>query len=92
MYSAIVIVSARCPCRPPLKLDATDIAFSLNNSYKLISPYLVSSPIIFKRIGVRKSVMTPSTIIVAPAIMSHSIGEIDGVFVLWDNLSNLLKI
>ena len=54
-------------------------------------PYLVVSPLIFGRIGVRKSVRTPSMMAVAPTMKSHTLVGINDRFVPWDNLSNLLN-
>ena len=91
MYSLLVIVRARCMCRPPLRFDATDASFPLINWYKLISPYLVGSPPIFVRIGVGNSARTPSTQLVAAAMMHCTPVGIDGGFVPLENSSNLLK-
>ena len=91
VYSFSIIVSMRCPCRPPPRFDATDSAFPLINLCISINPYLVGTPLIFGRMGVGKYARTPSMLIVAPAISSRTLLVIDGGFVTWDNLSNLLK-
>ena len=91
LYSSAVIVSARWPCRPPLRFNATDDVFPLTNRCRSISPSCVNSPSIFIRIGVRKSARTLSTLLIAPAILSHTLVGIDGGFFPWYNLSNLLK-
>ena len=91
MCSSAVIVSTRCPCRPPLRFDATDAAFLLINHCISISPSLVGSLFIFISMGVRKSARSPSPVLVAPAVQSLSLVGLDGRFVPWDNLSKLLK-
>ena len=91
MYSALVIVSARCPCQPPPRFDATGTVFTLTNRCKCISTSLVSYSLIFGSIGVGKSLSTPSALIVAPAITTPTMGGIDGRFIPWDKSSNLLK-
>ena len=47
--------------------------------------------LIFGRIGVAKYVRYPSTLLVAPSISSRTLVGIDGGFVPWYNLSNMLK-
>ena len=91
LYSLAVIVSVRCPCRPPPRSDATDAAFPLTNRCRSISTSLVGSLSIFGRMGMRNSARTPSTLLVSPAISSRTLVGVDGGFVPWDNLSNLLK-
>ena len=53
---------------------------------------LVGSPTISGSIGVVKSARNPSTLFSVPAISLCALGGIDGGFVPWDNLSNLLKL
>ena len=91
LYSSAVIVSARWPCRPPLRFNTTDDVFPLTNRCRSISPSLGSSPSIFGKIGFRKSARTPLNLLVAPSISSCTLVGIDVGFVLWDNSSNLLK-
>ena len=78
-------------CQPPLRLENTDATFLLINWWSLMSSSLVDSPPIFGRIGVRKSVKTPSTLSDSPTMASCDLVGIDGGFVPWYNLSNLLK-
>ena len=89
--SLIVIVRARCPCRPPPRFDDTDAAFPLHNWCSSMSPSLVGSPPIFGRIGVRKYARNPSMLVVAPTITSRALVGLDFRFVLWENSSNPLK-
>ena len=91
LYYLLVIIRVRCPFPPPPRFDATDATFPLTNICKPINASLVGSPPIFGSMGVGKSTRTPLTLLVAPAIMPHTLGGIDGGFVPWYNLSNLLK-
>ena len=91
MYSLDVIVIARCPCRPPPIFDAIDAAFPLSDQCRSIRASPVGSLTILGSMGVRTYVRTPLTLIFAPNILSCALGGIDGGFVPWDNLSNLLK-
>ena len=56
-----------------------------------MSPSLVGSPLIFRRIVFGKSVRNPSTLVVSPAMAYCAIVGIDGAFVPWGNSSNLSK-
>ena len=66
-----------------------DAAFPLMSLFRLITATLVSSPPIFGSIGTRKSARNPLALLVVP--VSCTLGGIDGGFVHWDKLSNLLK-
>ena len=79
-----------CIFRPP-RFEDTDAAFPLIHQWSLMSPFLVGSLSIVVWIGVGKSAMTPSTLVVAPAMMFRALVGIDSEFVLWDNSSNMLK-
>ena len=68
-----------------------DAVFPLINLIISINHSLDGSPSIFGSMGVRKYVRLPSTLLVAPAISSRNPVGIEGRFVTWDNLSNLLK-
>ena len=78
-------------CRPPPRLDNADAAFPLINWWISISPSIVGSLPIFLRIGVGMSAGTPSTLAVISAMMSCALVGVDGGFVPWDNLYNLLE-
>ena len=54
-------------------------------------PSIVGSPPIFGGIDVRKFARTLFKMVVAPAMTSHAIVGINGRFVPWENLSNMLK-
>ena len=66
-------------------------AFLLTNRCKSISSSLVDSSDFFGSMDVRKSVRNPLSLLVVPSIMSRTIGGIDGGFVPWEKLSNMLK-
>ena len=81
MYSLEFIVSVRCLCRPLPRFDAMYAAFLIIDQCISINPSLVGSTAIFGRMGVGKSARDPSTLLVAPAILSHTLVGIDGRFV-----------
>ena len=91
VYYELVFVSTRCPCWPPLRFDATDAALPLTNRFKLIIPSLIGYHQILRIMGVGKSTRTPSMLLVAPTIISCTLGDIKGGFVPWENSPNLLK-
>ena len=68
-----------------------DAALSLISPWILIRDSLVGSLEILGSINTKKSVGTPLALITFPAMLLCSLGGIDGGFVLWYNLSNLLK-
>ena len=70
----------------------TDTAFLLTKQCILISTSLVGSPPIFLRIGIGNYARTPSTLIVAPTMISHTIVGLNTWFVPWENSYNLLEI
>ena len=74
-----------------MRFDNTYAAFLLTNLCNFISLYIVGSPVIFWRLGVRKSVRTPLTLLVVPTMMSLTLVGIDDGFVPWEHSSNLLK-
>ena len=87
----IIIIHARCPCQSSPRFDDTDAAFLMTNWYKLISPFLFGFSSIFGRLGVRKSLRTPLTLLVSTSIIYRTLGGIKGGFVPWDNSYNLFK-
>ena len=91
VYYLLVIVSARCLCRPPLSFDDTDAVLPLTNQCSLIRSSLVVSPPIFGSKGIKKSIRNPSTLLVASAMMSCTIVGLNDGFFPCDNFFNLLK-
>ena len=85
------MVIVRCVRRPLPRLDAAYATFPLINQYSSIRDYFVGYPPILVSIGLRKAVRNPLTMIVVPAILSCPLGGINGGFVSWLKLSNLLK-
>ena len=90
-YYSLVIITTRCMCRPHLKFDDTNIAFTLTNRCNSIGPSLINSPPIFGTEAVGKSARTLTKTFVALAMMSYTIVGIGGRFFPWGNLSNMLK-
>ena len=76
------MLSAKCLCRPPLSFDSTDVAL----------PFIIQGTMtILGSIGVGNYARNISIMLSVPAMLSCSLGGIDGGFVLWYNSSNMLK-
>ena len=91
-YSLLVIVSARCLCRPLTSFNDIDAALPLTNQCSSIRPSLVGSLPIFGRIGASKSTRNTLNLLVAPVMTFSTLVEINVGFVPWEKSFNLFKI